>query len=375
MRKTKNTIGKKIPLLNLSQEYKEIKKDIDTSVFRVLKGGWYILGSEGENFEKELAQFIGVRYAVGVASGTDALTLSLKALGVNPKDGVVIPANVYPTAFGVALSGARIQLADVESGTLNISLATLKKAVNKKTKVVVVVHLYGNPVDIAPVKSFCRQRGLYLIEDCAQAIGAEYKDKKVGTFGDVACFSFYPTKNLGAYGDAGAVLTNKARLAKRVKYLRMYGEKKRYNSVLIGHNSRLDELQAAILRAKLKYLDRWNKRRRKLAQLYKRELEGLALKPVEENVVGRSVYHLFVIRVSKRDALLEYLRGKGIGIGIHYPVPIHLVKSFLYLGYKKGDFPVSEKASLDVLSLPFYPQMTESEIKYVVSLIKSFYKK
>ena len=362
-----------IPLVDFKAEYREIRKDIDVAISRVLGSGWYILGNEVANFEKALANYIGTKYAVGVASGTDALTLAIKALRLKPDDCVLMPANVYPTAFGVSLSGQSITLCDVDPESLNVTLETIKKAFTKKVRVIIVVHLYGNPVDMAPIKRFAKRKKVYLIEDCAQALGSKYNSKKVGTFGDISCFSFYPTKNLGAYGDGGAIVTKNADLAQKVKLLRMYGEKTRYQSVLVGHNSRLDELQAAILDVKLKYLDAWNKRRRELAAVYRKELKGVPIRIVEETPKAKSVYHLFVVMVEERDKLAEYLFKKGIITGIHYPIPIHLVPSFSFLGYKKGDFPVSEEASQKVLSLPLYPEMTESQVRSVAKAIKSFY--
>lgn len=373
MRNSKDTIGRKVPLTNFLAEYQAIKGGIDEAILRVLESGWFILGPEVEKFEREMANYVGTKFAVGVASGTDALTLSLKALGIKKEDGVIIPANVYPTAFGVSLSGAKLQLADVDPNTLNVSAKTLRDGIDRSTKVIVVVHLYGNPVDIRPIAELAKKRRLYLIEDCAQAAGAEYKNRKVGTFGDVSCFSFYPTKNLGAYGDGGAVLTNNRDLAEKVRLWRMYGERERYKSILRGHNSRLDELQAAILGVKLQHLDKWNKKRRQLASFYLRQLKDLPITMVQETEGGKSVYHMFVIQTEDRDKLARYLKAQGVGTGIHYPTPIHTTLSFLDLGHKEGDFPISEKASKSVLSLPVNPQMSQSDVRYVTSCIKDFF--
>lgn len=366
---------KQIKLVDFIAEYKSIKKEIDTAFKRVLGSGWYVLGKEVENFENELSKFIGTKYAIGLASGTDALIIALKSLNLKVDDEVIIPANVYPTVFGVALSGVKIKLADVDPETLNISVETIRKSLTQKTKAIVVVHLYGNPADLRSIKNLAKEKGIYLIEDCAQAIGAEYDGKKIGTFGDISCFSFYPTKNLGAYGDAGAILTNNKKFYERAKLFRMYGERKRYESVLVGQNSRLDEIQAAILRVKLKYLDNWNKKRRKFADIYKTGLAGLPLKITRETDNAKSVYHLLVIQVSQRQKLIEFLKRKGIDTGIHYPVPIHLTKSFYYLGYKRGDFSVSEKLSRMVLSLPIHSLLKENDVKYVVSSIREFFMK
>src|SRR3989344_6452301 len=237
MKKTKNTTGKQIPLLDLVLQYKRIRKDINQAFKNVLKNGRFVLGPEVEKFEKSLSKYIGVKYGVGVGSGTDALTIALKAVGIKEGDGVIVPANAYPSVFGISLAGAKIQLADVNQSTLNIDLENIQKAVDKTTKAIVVVHLYGNPVDIDPILAFAKKNRIHVIEDCAQAIGAEYKGKKVGGFGDISCFSFYPTKNLGAYGDGGAILTSNPKFFKLIKLWRMYGEKDRYKSVLIGQNS------------------------------------------------------------------------------------------------------------------------------------------
>lgn len=364
-----------VKFIDFQKEYRSIKGKVDGAIRRVLRSGWYILGKEVESFEAELSSFIGTKYAVGVSSGTDALTLAIKSLGLGRGDGVVVPTNSYPTAFGVALSGVNIQLADVDPKTLNISLDTVKRVVTKSTKAIVIVHLYGNPADLAPIKEFIKEKELYLIEDCAQAFGAKYKSRKVGTFGDVACFSFYPTKNLGAYGDAGAILTNNKRIFENARLLRMYGEKARYESILLGHNSRLDEIQAAILRTKLKYVNRWNRQRRSLAKIYRKGLARLPVEIVQTIKTAESVYHLLVVQTTQRSSLVQHLKLRGISTGIHFPVPIHLTRTFSYLGHKKGDFPVSETGCDSVLSLPLYPQMTEGEVNYVISCVREFFDK
>lgn len=352
-----------------------LKEIINQTFQRFMESGWYILGKEVENFEKEFANYIGTKYAVGVASGTDALTLSLKTLGLGANDGVIVPTNVYPTVFGVALSGVNIQLTDVDPKTLNISLQSIKEVVTKKTKTIVVVHLYGNPVDLEPILDFCKKNNLYLIEDCSQAHGAIYRGKKVGSFGHMSCFSFYPTKNLGTYGDAGMVLTNNRKYAKIVRRLRMYGEEKRYKSIYLGHNSRLDELHAAILREKLKFLDEWNGKRRQLALGYKKMLGGLPIEFAEETLNSQSAYHLFVIKTRKRNSLMQFLKSHNIDCSIHYPTNTHLQKSFAYLKYKKGQFPVAERAIDEILSLPLYPEMKISEVRYVTKTIREFFDK
>lgn len=362
-----------IPANNFVKEYKSIKKDIDTSISRVLNSGWFILGEEGKNFEREFAKFIGAKYCIGVASGTDALTFAIKALGLKADDEVLVPVNVYPSIFGIFHAGVRIRLVDVDPNTLNISPEALSRAITKKTKAIVAVHLYGTPVDFDPIKKIAKKNKLHIIEDCAQSTGALYKGRNVGSLGDISCFSFYPTKNLGAYGDGGALVTNSKKIYERILLLRMYGEKGRYNSVLTGYNSRLDEIQAAILRAKLPHALEWNDKRRKLAKLYRKHLAGLQVDFVEGGPNFDSCYHLFVILVKKRDMLLEFLKKEGIGAGIHYPHLIHQVKSFKFLGYKKGDFPNAERLNGNVLSLPINPQMTGKEVIHVCGTISKFF--
>lgn len=355
--------------VDLAGEYKNIKKEVNTAIQRVLDSGSYILGGEVEDFENKLAKYIGCEYCVGLASGTDALTLAIKSLDLKKDESVLMPANVYPTVFGVALSGVNIKLTDVNPNTANIDIDNIKKYYTKDVKAILVVHLYGNPVDLSPIVKFCREKKLYLVEDCAQAAGSQYNGKKVGSFGDVSCFSFYPTKNLGTYGDGGAVITNNKNIYNRVKSLRMYGEQGRYNSVELGQNSRLDEIHAAILNVKLKYLDRWNIKRHKIAKLYN-SLLSTTVTSLVENKFGRSNYHLYVIKSEDRDLLMNKLKLKNIPSAIHYPIPIHKVKSFSYLGYKDGDFPVTEKLSNMILSLPMYPEIKVSDVVKITKVIK-----
>lgn len=366
---------RQVALVDFIKEYREVGDGIRRAIDRVCESGWYVLGQEVQGFEQEFANYIGVDHTVGVASGTDAITLALKALGIKEGDGVVVPANVYPSAFGVAHSGATLQLADVDPYTLNLTVGAIEKAVNEKTRAVLAVHLYGNPVNIKEISDFCKKKDLFLVEDCAQATGAMYGTRRAGSFGDLACFSFYPTKNLGAYGDAGAVVTNNEDLAEKIKLWRMYGEVERYESVLVGHNSRLDEMQAAILRAKLKHVDRWNDKKRAIASRYEREFSNLPVRLTSETAQGRAVYHLFVLQTTDRDNLTRFLKDRGIAVGVHYPRPIHTTESFMYLGYKEGDFPVSENASRIVLSLPIFPQMTEDDTNYIIGSVKNFYLK
>ena len=351
-----------IQIFNLTNQYKAIQKEIDCAIKTVLSRGNFILGIEVAAFEKEFASYIGVSYGVGVASGTDALTLAVRALGLSKGDEVLLPVNSYPTFFGIAMSGVSIKFVDCnESG--NISVEDLKKRITKKTKAIVVVHLYGNPADVVGVGKLLKtlhRTDIKIIEDCAQAHGALIGKKKVGTFGDIAIFSFYPSKNLGCYGDGGMVVTNNKKIADRVRSLRMYGEIKRYESREVSGVSRLDELQAAVLRVKLRHLDDWNARRRVIANQYTQKLEGIKNCSVIPYVPG-ACYHLFVIRTSQRDELKSYLDTKGIGCAIHYPKPL------------APDFPMAEKLSKEILSLPIYPELSNTNIAQISTLVKRFF--
>ena len=356
-----------IPIFDLTREYKTIKTELATAFTRTAKNGVFILGQNVLLFEKEFAKFIGVKYAAGLASGTDALTLGLRALGIGHGDEVVLPANSYPTAFGVAQSGARIRLVDVGDNA-TMDPARLVEVITRRTRAFIPVHLYGNPADIGSIQKIIGHKKIVLVEDAAQAHGTP----SAGKLGDIGCFSFYPTKNLGALGDAGMIVTNKKEVADRVRILRMYGETKRYESVEVSGVSRLDELQAALLRVKLRHLDGWVARRRSIAAGYIKGLRGIGdIQFVTNNPHGS--YHLFVIRTKHRNDLARYLTAHGIGSAVHYPTPIHLVQSFRHLGYKRGDFPISEALSREILSLPIFPNLTDSEILRVVHAIKKYF--
>ena len=364
----------KVLLVDLKREYQEIKPEVETAIFRVIRQGKFILGEELERFERQFAKFCGTRHCVGVNSGTDALILSLNALGINKNDEVIIPANTFAaTAAAVVHLGARPVLVDVDPNTLLIDCEKVKEKISKKTKAVVAVHLHGKPADMDLLKAISLDHGLKLIEDSAHAVGASYKGKKVGSFGDAAIFSFYPSKNLGAYGDAGAVVTKNKKLAESVRILRNQGRK---NGVYteIGYNSILDNLQAAVLFVKLKKLAKWNRMRAINARIYIQKLANLDLVIPGQLPNTKVNWQYFVIRVNKRDKLKKYLLQKGVRCGIHYPEPIHLLPAFKHLGYKKGVFPVAEKASREMLSLPMFPQLTDKEIEFVTSNIRKFLK-
>lgn len=363
---------RKIPFVNLKKAHKNIAKDIEKTTKKIFRKGVFILGEQVSLFEKEFASYLNVPYAIGVASGTDAITLALKALNIQKGQEVLLPVNSYPTAFAVAASGARLRLLDVHPNTFTMHPEKIESSITSSTKAIMVVHLYGQPAHLEPILKIAKKHKLYVIEDAAQAHGASYKGKKVGTFGDIGCFSFYPTKNLGAYGDGGMVVTHNKRIAAIVRELRMYGERKRYDSKRLGINSRLDELQAGILRVKLKKLDFYNSMRRKVAKQYIDGLSetGLFMPPYAKDL--GHVYYLFVVRTKRRKKLMEFLAKNGVETAIHFPLLIHQVFAFKHLGYKKGDFPNAEEVSSEILSLPCYPELTGGDVTYVSRLVKKF---
>lgn len=350
-----------IPFFSLDRQYRTLSRELTGTFNKTCKAGAFILGNNVAAFEKEFARYVGVNHAVGVASGTDALTLAVRALGFGTGDEVLVPANSYPTVFGVAQSGVRIRLADcTENGT--VSAEDVIRRITPKTRAVVAVHLYGNHADVAQLKKMIPKR-IRIIEDAAQ-----YHKKNSGLVGDIGIYSFYPTKNLGALGDGGMVITRASGLASRVRGLRMYGEKVRYKSTEVSGVSRLDELQAAFLRLKLRHLDTWNNRRRDLAARYIQKLRGARGIFVVPQT-GDSCHHLFVIRTTRRAALQAHLASRGIGSAIHYPHPIHLTPAFRRLGYHSGDFPMAETLAREVLSLPLFPEMMYKEIDHVARVI------
>lgn len=367
-----------IQFVNLQKQYYAHKKEINLAINKVLKKCNFILGQEVKDFENNFARYCQVKHCIGVASGTDALFLTLKALDVKSGDEVITVANTYiASAYVISMTGATPVLVDMDPITYNIDPNLIEKAITKKTKAIIPVHLYGQPADMKPILKIAKKFKLKVIEDACQAHGAEYDGQKVGGIGDIAAFSFYPGKNLGAYGDAGAITTNNDLLAKKIIMLRNYGQIKKYYHENLGFNSRLDTIQAAILSVKLKYLSKWNKRRNAIAKLY-----NYYLKKIGENIVtpslankAYSVYHIYLIQVKNRDKLLQFLNNQGITCLIHYPIPIHLQNAYKYLGYKIGDFPHSEKLAERIISLPMYPELSDQEIKRICQVIKNFYQK
>ena len=354
------------------RQYISIENEINDAISSVLNGGKYILAENVESFERELAQYLGVKYAVGVASGTEAIQLALMSLGVGRGDEVItVPNTAVPTVSAVSLAGATPVLCDIDPLTLTIDVEKVKDRISKNTRAILPVHLYGIPVDMNRLLAIAENMGIPIIEDACQAHGASIDGKKVGGFGTLGCFSFYPTKNLGCYGDGGAVVTDDEDLYDKLKLLRNYGQRDRYVHEIKGLNSRLDELQAAVLRVKLKKLNEWNLQRIKLAGYYDELILNKDVVKLPRVDGFTNVYHLYVIRHPRRDELMQYLAKNGVQTLIHYPIPIHLQRSYAELG-AKGDFPVSEKACNEVLSLPLYPELKEAELEYISDLINKF---
>ncbi|MFH1582992.1 MAG: DegT/DnrJ/EryC1/StrS family aminotransferase [Candidatus Falkowbacteria bacterium] len=358
---------------DLKKQYSEIKNEIDQAIKKVLLKGWFILGKEVEEFEKEFAGYCGAKYCLGVANGLEALQISLLVLGIKKGDEVITtPLTAMATSLAIMNVGAKPVFVDIDSITYNIDASKIEKAVSKKTKAILPVHLYGQMAQMDKIMKIARKYKLAVVEDCAQAAGSAYKGRKAGTFGDLGAFSFYPSKNLGAYGDAGCIITNNKKLAEKVRAFRDYGQDGRYNHVYLGLNSRLDEIQAAILRVKLKHLDRWNKQRRRLAKLYNKLLAGAEVVWPTEQKSNYHIYHLYVIRTKKRDELLKYLLKHGVQTGVHYPKLIYQQPAYKEAGLPKGNCPVAEKYCQEIISLPIYPELKEKETRYICKKVKEF---
>jgi dTDP-4-amino-4,6-dideoxygalactose transaminase len=358
---------------NPLSQYLSYKSEIDKAISRVLNGGWYIIGEETRAFEEEFARYVGVSYAIGVGSGTDAIHLALRTCGIGKDDEVVtVSHTAVATVAAIELAGATPVLVDIEEDFYTLDPEKLEKVITKNTKAIIPVHLYGQPANLDPILEIAKKFNLIVIEDCAQAHGAMYKDKKIGSYGDMACFSFYPTKNLGAVGDGGIVVTDNKYLAEKARSLREYGWAERYVSHLAGFNTRLDEIQAAILRVKLQHLDEDNGKRRRIAGLYEKGLSDFSLILPKERDGVTHVYHLYVVRSGERDYLRAFLKSKDIGTLVHYPVPIHLQPA--YQGRLTGGSGLlrTEKAAREVLSLPMYPELGEEETMKIVNAIKEF---
>ena len=360
----------KIPFVDLKAQYDSIKNEIDQAICNVIEDSSFIGGKYLKSFENNFANYIEVKHCIGVGNGTDALFIALKSLGIKDGDEVITVANTFiATSEAISMTGAKVRFVDCDKDTYNIDVNKIEKVINKKTKAIIPVHLYGQSADMGRVIEIAKRHNLFVIEDAAQAHGAKYKNKNIGTMGDVGCFSFFPSKNLGAYGDSGAIVTNNDELAQKARMFANHGRIEKYNHEFEGINSRLDGLQAAILDIKLKYLEKWIERRREIAKMYDEELKNIVVTPYVMPEV-KHVYHLYVIRVKNREKVINYLKEKGISTGIHYPIPLPFLKAYSYLGHKPEDFPVCYSIKGEILSIPIHGDMTDEQIGYVIKHLK-----
>ncbi|MBA3037530.1 MAG: DegT/DnrJ/EryC1/StrS family aminotransferase [Desulfobacterium sp.] len=366
----------KVPFLDLKSQYLSIKKETDHAIQQVIDNCAFAGGPFVERFEKAFAPYCQCKEAIGVGSGTDALWIALIALGIGDGDEVItVPASFIATAEAISFSGAKPVFVDVNEATCNMNPDLIEAAITSRTKAIIPVHLFGQMADMDPIIKIAKKHNLFVIEDACQAHGAEYKGQRAGSVGDAGCFSFYPGKNLGAYGEAGAVVTNNTELSETMRIFRDHGQSKKYYHKMVGWNGRMDGIQGAILEVKLKHLCAWNDARRKNAGIYKELLEDInsILLPFETSHT-KHVYHIYAIRTVRRDKLIEYLTGKGISCGIHYPVPIHLQDAYKAMGLKKGSFPMAEKCADEFVSLPMFPELNRDQIEYIVQEIRNFSK-
>lgn len=362
-----------VPFLDLQAQYQKYKSEFDAGIQAVLDSSAYIQGPAVEEFERRFADYLGVKHVLGVANGTDALYLSLRACEIGPGDEVITAANTFlATTEAISATGATIVLVDADPNSYTLDPTKLPAAITEKTKAIIPVHLYGQPADMDAILPIAREHKLRVIEDACQAHGAHYGEQRAGTLGDMGCFSCYPGKNLGAFGDAGIVVTNDNTLAERIRLLANHGSRKKYVHEVEGWNSRLDTIQAAVLNVKLQFLDEWNESRMRHAARYEVLLEGVPV--ITPSIVRDShVWHLYVIQTESRDALASHLSEHGIATGIHYPLPIHLLPAYEHLNYERGCFPVSERTAERIVSLPMFPELTEDQISYVAETIRSFF--
>jgi dTDP-4-amino-4,6-dideoxygalactose transaminase len=364
----------KIPIIDLKRQYKALEKPVNAKFSELLESQSFVLGREVEEIERRISRYCGTRYAIGVNSGTDALILGLRALGVGEGNEVITtPFTFVATAEAIAHAGARPVFVDIDPKTHNIDPALIEAKITQRTKAILPVHLYGLSADMDPILEIAKRRGLKVLEDCAQAIGSEYKGRKAGSAGDLGAMSFYPGKNLGGFGDGGMVVTNDKEIYEKVKLLRNHGTDARYRHKIVGHNSRLDNLQAAVLNIKLPYLDGWLNDRIKNAEFFDRELKNLPLATPFTPPDYKHSFHLYVLRAEESPRIIDYLGKKGIESRTYYPVPLHLQECFRYLGYKAGDLPQSEKLSQDSFAIPVYPELTREEKEYISGTVKNFF--
>ncbi|HEX7997609.1 MAG TPA: DegT/DnrJ/EryC1/StrS family aminotransferase [Pyrinomonadaceae bacterium] len=359
-----------VPFVDLRAQYLSIKAEIDEAIARVLETTAFVLGREVEAFEAAFAEYVGARFCVGVNSGTAAIQLAVMACGLEAGDEVIIPANTFfASAEGVSTAGATPVFVDADPLSYNIDPSRIEAAITKRTRAIIPVHLYGQAADLDPIFDIAARHNLLVIEDAAQAHGSLYKGRLVGALSQAGCFSFYPGKNLGAYGEGGAVVTNDAEIARRVRLLRDHGSEQKYRHEIIGYNFRLEGIQGAVLNVKLRHLDKWNDLRRAHAARYNELLSGTSLQLPREMPYARHIYHLYVVQTDERDALQKRLNEAGVQTGIHYPVPVHLQPAYASMGHKPGDFPESERQAASVLSLPMFPELTDEQIKRVAETI------
>ncbi len=364
----------KIPFSDLRTQYELIKEEIGINIAEVIDGSSYILGEKVKNFENKFADYCNSKYAVAVNSGTSALHLALVAKNIKHGDEVITSPNTFvATAEAISYTGAKPVFVDIDSKTYNIDTSKIEKAITKKTKAIIPVHLYGHPVDMDPIMEIAEKYNLEIIEDCCQSHGSEYKGKRVPV-SNIGCFSFYPSKNLGAYGEGGIIVTNDEEVAEKASILRDHGQKEKYVHEYIGYNYRMDGFQGAVLGVKLKYLDKWIELRRKNAKLYNQLLEKTNIVIPHEAEYAKHVYYLYVIKVKDRDKLQSHLQKEGIATGLHYPIPIHLQNSYKYLNILEGSYPVSESYVKEILSLPMYAELNENQVRYIVSAIQDYLK-
>jgi len=363
-----------IQFVDLKKQYLPLKDEILSGIANVLDGMHLFLGENVQSLEREFAEFCGAAHGIGVSEGTTALNIILRAMDIGAGDEVITVSHTFiASAEAILLTGATPVFVDIDPSTYLMDVSQIEAKITPRTKAILPVHLYGQTVDMDPLLEIASRRGLRVIEDACQAHGADYRGRKAGTLGDAAGFSFYYSKNLGAYGEGGFISTNNAELAAKMRKIRDHGSGVRYHHDLIGVNGRLDEIQAVVLRAKLPYLAAWNEKRRKNARLYNKLLAGTPVVLPAERTGSTPVYHLYVIGAPKRDELQSFLKDRGVFTGIHYPIPVHLQKAVEFLGYKKGDFPVTEETTTQILSLPMYAELTDEEIEYTAASIKEFY--
>ena len=363
----------RVPLVDLKRQYHSIKEEIDSAIQDVLENQAFILGPQVKEFEKLFASYCNTKHAIGVSSGTDALLLALKSLGIGNGDEVITsPFTFFATVGSICNTGATPVFADIDPESYNIRPDLIEKRINKNTKAIIPVHLYGQCADMDPILEIAKKHNIKVIEDAAQSIGAEYKDRKSGSMGDLGCFSFFPSKNLGGFGDGGMVTCNSDELAEKINMLRIHGGRPKNYYSIIGINGRLDTIQASILIKKLRHIDLWNEDRRQKASYYTKQIEGSDLIPPKTINFNKHVFHLYVIRLKERDRLAEHLKANNIGCAVHYPIPQHLQKCLEHLGYKEGDMPEAERAAKEILTIPIFPEITKEEQDYIISTINDF---